>query len=240
MIKCLYLGCVNQLTKRQGVLLYLSIFVIIFSGCSKYKNTTKQNEVVINKGNNNLTNEAIILSTNNTLADPEVTEQNDTPYTDTYNDTTSTYINNDADATSTYSNPIDEYFIPCINNVSTEAERRFYQDTYRGVWKSEFENILKILEEECIYQEDKDDLVAYRNSIEKSIESTQNIVVTHWLDNYNMPPDNHRNLWGNGTRSGLNQIKGEIYRDASMLLIKKMYNLNYKFIDRDYSKEHYE
>lgn len=55
-----------------------------------------------------------------------------------------------------------------------------------------------------------------------------------------MPPDNHRNLWGNGTRSGLNQIKGEIYRDASMLLIKKMYNLNYKFIDRDYSKEHYE
>jgi hypothetical protein len=222
------------MTKKQGVLLYLAILVFIFSGCSDNTNISKQNEITINSETNNtstdetfipstnntLTDETLILSTNNILTDSRVKEQNDSSYT------------------YTYSNPIDEYFIPRINDAS--SGKTSYQDTYRGVWKAEFENILKLLDEKCVYQKDKDDLTAYKNSVEQLIKSTQDVVVTCWLDNYNMPPDTYRHPSGNGTRSALGQIKGEIYRDASMLLIEKMYNLNYKFLDKDYSKEHYE
>lgn len=220
--------------KKTGSFIISCYFGIYFSGCSVYTNISRQNEIAIKTETNNKLSDETDSSSNNILADSSVIDQNDTTSTNTNNDTNAT------NTTNTYNNPIDEYFIPLINNASTQAERRDYQDTYRGVWKSEFENILKLLEEKSVYQKDKDDLIAYKNSVELLIESTQTIVVTHWLDDYNISPENHRNIWGNGTTRGLNQIRGEIYRDASMLLIEKMYYLNYKFIDRDYSKEHYE
>lgn len=185
-------------------------------------NTTTE-ETIISNINNNSTDENLISSTNNTSVDSRAMEQNDSTSTDKY------------------SNPIDAYFIPRIENSS--SGKRSYQDTYRGVWKAEFENILKVLDQKCVYQKDKDDLIAYKNSVEQLIKSTQDIVVTYWHDDYNVPPpdtDTYRTLWGNGTRSALGQIEGEIYRDASMLLLEKMYDLNYKFLEKDYSKEHYE
>lgn len=185
--------------------------------------TTAEETIISN--NNISTDENLISSTNNTSTESRSMEQNDSTSTDKY------------------SNPIDAFFIPRIKNSSTEAAKRSYQDTYRGVWKAEFENVLKVLEQKCVYQKDKEDLIAYKNSVEQLIEATQDIVVTYWLDDYNVPPsdtDTYRNIWGNGTRSALGQIKGEIYRDASMLLLEKMYDLNYKFLEKDYSKEHYE
>ena len=60
------------------------------------------------------------------------------------------------------------------------------------------------------------------------------------MDNYKKPPDSHdRNLSGNGTRSFLNQKRAEIYIDAGMKLID-IYDRRYIFLDKDYSKEHYE
>ena len=132
-----------------------------------------------------------------------------------------------------YSNPIDAYFLPRIENASCEAERRQMQDTYRGVWKTEFENIMVWMQDKCVYQEDKDTLLLYEESVESLIETTRTILVT----NYEFPPgSDERNSWGNSTRSALNQKTGEIYRDAAMRLI----NDTYIFMERDYSLELYE
>lgn len=145
--------------------------------------------------------------------------------------------NNKITATNAYSNPIDEYFIPRINNALSQAGRREYQDTYRVVWKSEFENIMRCMYKKCKFQKDRDNLILYENSVKQLIDSTYNVVVTDWLESYKLPPESStRNSWGNGTRSGLNQIQAEIYRDAGMRLVGEKYT----FLDKDYSKEHYE
>lgn len=136
-----------------------------------------------------------------------------------------------------YSNPIDAYFLPHIKNSWSEAERRELQYTYRGVWKTEFENIMVWMQDKCVYQEDKDNLLLFTKSVESLIETTRTILVTDSLDDYKRPPgSDSRNFWGTGTRSGLNQIEAEIYRDAGMKLIDD----TYIFVERDYSLEHYE
>ncbi len=136
-----------------------------------------------------------------------------------------------------YSNPIDAYFLPRIENASCEADRRALQDTYRGVWKTEFENIMVWMQDKCVYQEDKDNLLLYTKSVESLIETARTVLVTDWLDDYELPPgSDSRNMWGNGTRSALNQKEAEIYRDASMKLIDD----TYIFMERDYSLEYYE
>lgn len=251
------------MTKKQGFLIGLAIIVFIFPGCSDNTSISKQNEGAITNKTNTSINETLIISTTNTSTEETIipsatntsTEENLIPSTtnttteetlipstkNTSDDSRAMEKNDSTSSTDTYSNPIDAYFIPRINKAS--SGKKSYQDTYRGVWKAEFENILKVIDQKCVYQKDKDDLIAYKNSVEQLIKSTQEIVETDWLNNYNVPPpetDTYRNPPGNGTRSGLGQIKAEIYRDASMLLIEKMYDLNYKFLDKDYSKEHYE
>lgn len=224
------------MTKKHGVLICLAILVLISSGCSGNTSISKQNETVITNKTNISTEETIIPSATNTT-----TEENLIPSTKNTSVDSRVMEQNDSTSTDTYSNPIDAYFIPRINNAS--SAKKSYQDTYRGVWKSEFENILKVLDKKCVYQKDKDDLIAYKISVEQLIKTTQDVVVTDWLNNYNVPPpdtDTFRNPPGMGTRSALGQIKAEIYRDASMLLIEKMSDLNYEFLDKDYSKEHYE
>lgn len=139
--------------------------------------------------------------------------------------------------TAKYLNPIDAYFLPHIENASCEAERRELQDTYRGVWKTEFENVMVWMQDKCIYQEDKDNLLLFRKSVESLIKTTRSVLITDWLNNYKQTPGSaSRNSWGNGTRSGLNQKEAEIYRDASLKLIDD----TYIFEERDYSAEHYE
>ena len=132
-----------------------------------------------------------------------------------------------------YSNPIDAYFLPRIESASCEAERRQMQDTYRGVWKTEFENIMAWMQDKCVYQEDKDTLQLYEESVESLIETTLTILVTK----YEVPPGSDgRKSWGNSTRSILNQKEAEIYRNAGMELIDD----SYIFMERDYSLELYE
>lgn len=134
-----------------------------------------------------------------------------------------------------YSNPIDAYFLPRIENASCEAERRQMQDTYRGVWKTEFENIMAWMQDKCVYQEDRDTLLLYEESVVSLIETTRTISLTKYK--YEFPPDSdERNSWGNGTRSYLNQKEAEMYRNAGMELIDDTYT----FMERDYSMELYE
>lgn len=136
-----------------------------------------------------------------------------------------------------YSNPIDAYYLPLIKNAGCEAERRELQDDYRGVWKTEFENVMAWMQNKCVYQEDKDNLLLYQKSVDSLLDAANPVLITASLDDYNLPPDSaERNIWGTGTRSGINEKRGELYRAASMNLIDS----TYVFLDRDYSLEHYE
>lgn len=137
-----------------------------------------------------------------------------------------------------YSNPIDAYFLPRINGqIEAETNRRELEDTYRGVWKAEFENIMLWMQNKCIYQADKDNLSLFADSVQSMIDTSRTVILTDSLDDYKLQPDDPaRSFWGTGTRSGLNQKEAEIYRDAGMLLVDD----SYVFLDKDYSKEHYE
>ena len=137
-----------------------------------------------------------------------------------------------------YDNPIDAYFLPLIAGAEAEVVRRDYQDTYGGVWQSEYENILAWMKEKCVYQYDIDMLDQYDAAIQSLIDVTRTVLVPDWLGDYELRPDSpDRYLWGNGTRSALNQQQGEIYRDSGMRLIG--YYDDYKFLERDYTVSQY-
>jgi hypothetical protein len=143
------------------------------------------------------------------------------------------------DITFAADNPIDAYFIARIESAFPEIERRELQDTYRGVWQAEYENVLAWLAQKCEYQDDKDKLALYAANVEEMIAAARDVMLIDWLDTYQVPPnDPDRNSWGMGTRSGLNQVTGEIYRNAAMLLIENC--AGYKFRNIDYSQEYYE
>lgn len=138
--------------------------------------------------------------------------------------------------TQEYSNPIDSYFLPRIENAKCEADRRELQDIYMCVWKTEFDNVMLWMQDKCVYQEDKDNLLLYRERVESLIEITCTILKTDWSNDYNRLSSSDRSSGGIGTNSGLHQTKAEIYRDAS---VKLMYD-TYVFMERDYSLEIYE
>jgi len=144
---------------------------------------------------------------------------------------------------SEYSNPIDEYFLPRIASASSEAACREYQDTYRGVWRSEFRNIVKWAASKYTYQQDIVALGDYVGSVEQLIANAQTLVIAElWVSEPDTPPDaRESDPLGTGTRSWLNQLEGEIYRDAGMRLIRNLsLHDDYIFLDVDYSNEHYE
>ena len=86
----------------------------------------------------------------------------------------------------------------------------------------------------CQYQDDIDKLTQYTVSVNEMIAAAQTVIANEWLDVYDILPDSpDRNSWGNGTRSGLNQIIGEIYRNAAILLIEHCEG--YEFREIDYS-----
>ena len=140
---------------------------------------------------------------------------------------------------SIYSNPIDAYYLPLIENAGTQAERSMHQDNYGGAWQSEYENILTWMKNKCTHQVDIDNLNMYDATVSALIDTSRIVLITDWLDDYNLPQGNpDRYSWGNGTRSGLNQAQGEIYRDAGMRLIGG-YD-HYVFLERDYASLYYE
>ncbi|MCL2126449.1 MAG: hypothetical protein FWH33_10760 [Oscillospiraceae bacterium] len=134
-----------------------------------------------------------------------------------------------------YFNPIDEYFLPKINQSTSEVECRDYQDSYRGVWKEEFYNVLQWLDSKCVYPEDREDIGLLKNSVEDFINEYYRILLLEQLDFYSVKPD-ERYITGNAFRSEWNQIQVEIYRDVCIKLITD----DYKFLERDYSKAHFE
>lgn len=134
-----------------------------------------------------------------------------------------------------YSNPIDSYFLPRIENAEDNASRKELQDIYMCVWSTEFDNVILWMQDKCVYQEDKDNLLLYKESVNSLIEITCTVLQTDWADTYTQAPGD-KGSGGLGTQSRLRQTKGEIYRDACTKLIDD----TYIFIERDYSLERYQ
>lgn len=155
--------------------------------------------------------------------------------------------NDYAEEFSVYNNPIDEYYLPKIYSWEvSEAEIRELQDAYKKAWKEEFENLMKYLRQKCIYKEDKKNIKLLEKSVLDNIEKSQNVIVTELLDVYQVNPEpsetedtiSRYSYWGNGTRSRLEQIEGEIYRDACMRIIN-LYGeeRKYEFSNADFEKK---
>ena len=137
--------------------------------------------------------------------------------------------------TDNYTNPIDRYFLPKIESSLSEAERREYQDTYRGVWKEEFLNVIKWLDSKCVYKDDRKNVWLIEKNIEDFINEYYYICLFTQNNNAKLEPEKRISL-GTGFRSGFNQSIGEVYRDACMRLITD----DYAFLNRDYSEDHFE
>jgi hypothetical protein len=152
-----------------------------------------------------------------------------------------------AEESSVYSNPIDRCLMPIIYSEKeeiSEVEIRAAQDSYKELWRKEFENLMKVLRNKCTYSKDEKNIDRLKKRIQSEIESEIEVVTTELLGAYKINPNpkegddiSRMSLWGNGTRSRLNQIEGEIYRDASMRIIN-VYGFSgeeYEFRKSDYS-----
>lgn len=152
------------------------------------------------------------------------------------------------DEYSVYNNPIDEYYrLKIYSWEASQAERRAAQDAYRKVWKQEFKNLIKWLKEKCVYEEDKENIIALEKNVAEQVKIGREVCEIEMLNGYEVPfagsgegGETRASLSGNGTRSALNEIEGEIYRDASMRII--WHNASweedsaYEFRKIDYSK----
>lgn len=133
-------------------------------------------------------------------------------------------------------NPIDNYFSPKFKSI-TEAEVREAMEDYEKVWKNEYNKVIGIIEEKCIYDDDKENLEKFKDSVESLIETATPVIEMEMLDNYSLPPDSpEKHSWGNSTYYYLEGRKGQIYRDACMLLIPFLVD-EYEFPDLNKIKE---
>lgn len=146
---------------------------------------------------------------------------------------------------SIYHNPIDQYYLSIIDSWDvSEVEIRAAQDAYRKAWKAEYKHLMKWLQKQCIYEEDRKDLQDLDESVANQIAVERKVLSIAMTDGYTVNPDSSQikggftrmSLPGNGTRSRLNQCEGEIYRDVSMRMIhlhggEKEYNFQFRETD---------
>lgn len=130
----------------------------------------------------------------------------------------------DSDAIEGYSNPIDEYYIPKIKSDIAYAIIREFERCYYFVWKEEYENIIKCIEEKCKTKNELEKIKNLNKQNQSCIDEFENI----------------QNLEVNlNDTSGAYYmyLRGKLYRKYSFRLIAEYYNETpYVYMDRDYSK----
>lgn len=141
--------------------------------------------------------------------------------------------NNNIDSSySTYyfmTNPIDNYFSEMMNDTRiTEIELRDLQEHYFVVWKNEYDKIMSLIKDKCIYEEDIQNYNTFTNETETSFDKIKPLLLNEMLDNYTMPESPEKHSYGNGTNSKLEMYKGMIYRNACMMFIPYLAN-EYQF-----------
>ena len=131
-----------------------------------------------------------------------------------------------------YENEIDDIMVKKINNAGnhgSEAELRENEDIFRLVWRNEYNSIVDHLLTKCKYDEDRKHLRDMKGSLDLYVKEYKKIAETEILDAYDITPNGgdtsgvtRNSLRGNGTRSRLSLLVGEVYRDASIAMMKNM------------------
>ncbi|MCL2456170.1 MAG: hypothetical protein FWD19_01320 [Defluviitaleaceae bacterium] len=124
-----------------------------------------------------------------------------------------------------FNNTIDDFFHTRIEAAQSQVERREYQDAYLDVWKSLFEDIFRMTDL-------NDD---YKKSAEQRIFAFQAAQIselqTQFGDDF---------IFGSGTRSMLNQLSGEVYRDFAIRIIEYFWQHGrYIYLNADYLYERF-
>ncbi len=130
-------------------------------------------------------------------------------------------------------NPIDEYFATKFSDsYMCNIEFKDYQEAYETVWKKEYNTIMTIIKNKCIYNDDIDIYNNFTKQIETSMVDIEPMLLAEMLDNYNMPESPEKHSWGNGTSAALRMYNGMLYRNGCMLFIPCLEN-EYKFPTSD-------
>ena len=128
-----------------------------------------------------------------------------------------------------YDNPIDEYYIPIFESDCCYAEIRGAQRCYYYVWKTEYENIIKWIQEKCKDDTDRKQIMKLDKDIQVCIdEYGKSLELVSTLDT---------DTPGIGLYADIMRIQGELYREYSIHLIESYGDEEpYIYMDRDYSE----
>lgn len=117
-------------------------------------------------------------------------------------------------------NSIDRYFIDKLNHSESEIKYEINQNAYMKAWKAEYEKILNIIENKCIYSEDKEIYVKYNKSIKAIYANLESALIPVMLNDFKLSPDSpSKNSFGQGTRDGLTMYQGMVYRNFCIIFI---------------------
>lgn len=132
-------------------------------------------------------------------------------------------------------NSIDDYYSVKLNS-KVELEVRDAKEAYEMTWEQEYNRVMDIIDKKCVFDKDRENINKFKESVKKMIETATPVLETEILENYNYDPASiGKRGWGNSTYAALQGIKGQIYRDACMLLIPYLEE-DYQFPDTSLNK----
>lgn len=140
-------------------------------------------------------------------------------------------------------NPIDtdKYFAALFDPGSdiSESEHRGLMMQYAKAWEEEYENVIQWLLKKCKYEEDRNDILQYDQSVRDCMEEKSDSVLgTMILENYEYKPGSAERAAGNSTGARIRYQQGRMYRGICLSLIETMshHDKKYSFLKRDYSE----
>lgn len=144
------------------------------------------------------------------------------------------YCNQDSlifDDVLSYANPIDLAYMNFLNGreITSEAARRGYQESYMRAWRTEFYNVATLLYKTINYDKERTQLQTYIRSIEEFIDNKQNEMVID-INKCNSTPADQRwpsMYYGNATRCWQEEEAALIYRTEALNMIRQYNNYLY-------------
>lgn len=132
-------------------------------------------------------------------------------------------------------NPIDNILSQQLEKALVEAEIRDSQELYKELWLEQYQGMMEFVQNHCIYEEELENYERFAGEIERGYEELQPLIKNTMLDTFEVPSDSPEKAtwgWGNGTAARLAMHEGMYYRNACMLLIPFLNNIDggYEFV----------
>lgn len=125
--------------------------------------------------------------------------------------------------------PIDSLFAEALYESNDNIRYRQIQELYYNTWKTQYDDVMKIIREKCTYEEDIANYELFTKEMKEGFDNLQPLILNEMLDNYNMSESPEKNSWGNGTQDRLLMYDGMMYRNACMFFIPFLEESEYVF-----------